>query len=113
MPCPIQPSRPFLSFTGAALLISSCTVACGTGTAAREEPVDEVNEWVAPKGPPAGSPVDIHGKLSLDGTQIVDEGGNPIQLKGVSTQWLNYEGSFSSNPDAVVWMRDNWNVTLL
>jgi endoglucanase len=113
MPRLTPSNRPY-SFTGAALLNVLATVACGTGTASREEPIDEtVVEWVAPKRPPEGSPVDVHGKLSLDGTQIVDQGGNPIQLKGVSTQWLNFEGSFSSNAEAVVWMRDNWDITLL
>lgn len=40
---------------------------------------------------PAGSPVAINGKLSVNGTQLVNECGNPVQLRGMSShgpQWF-------------------------
>jgi endoglucanase len=79
---------------------------------AEEEEENEAEDWEAPDAPPTGSPVALHGRLRVEGTQIVNEAGEPVQLKGISTQWLNYEGSFSQNKDAVVWMRDHWNIQL-
>jgi hypothetical protein len=40
---------------------------------------------------PAGSPVAINGKLKVMGTQMVNECGKPVQLRGMSThgpQWF-------------------------
>ena len=37
------------------------------------------------------NPVAAHGKLAVVGTQLQDESGQPVQLKGVSSQWLNFE----------------------
>jgi|GEM_PF-2857105 len=39
------------------------------------------------------TPLTRHGQLSIDGTKFVDERGAITQLKGVSTQWLNWEQS--------------------
>jgi aryl-phospho-beta-D-glucosidase BglC (GH1 family) len=44
-----------------------------------------------PTGYPAGSPVAINGKLRISGSQMVNECGNPVQLRGMSThgpQWF-------------------------
>lgn len=35
----------------------------------------------------AGSPVETHGHLKVEGTALADEHGNPVQLKGVSMGW--------------------------
>src|SRR5690606_38875582 len=40
---------------------------------------------------PKGSPVDKHGALRVSGTKRVDESGKSVQLKGVSSMWLNWE----------------------
>ena len=37
----------------------------------------------------AMNPVAMHGQLEVVGTQLEDQSGNPVQLKGVSSQWLN------------------------
>ena len=37
---------------------------------------------------PVGSPVYLNGKLSVQGTQMVNECGNPVQLKGMSSHGL-------------------------
>jgi endoglucanase len=101
-----------------ACFVSSCLacsvlVACGSGSISREQPVDEEQVWEPPSKVPAGSPVARHGQLRLEGTQITDENGKPYQLRGVSTQWLNFDSAFSGNPDNLAWMRDNWNVSLI
>jgi aryl-phospho-beta-D-glucosidase BglC (GH1 family) len=44
---------------------------------------------------------------------LVGEDGVPVQLKGVSTMWLNWEPRYSVNRDGLRWMRDNWNVSVV
>jgi len=65
-------------------------------------------------GAPAGSPVASHGQLQVVGTQLQDQGGNPIQLKGVSSMWLNWETKpFAESKNALQYMRDNWKLSLI
>lgn len=65
-------------------------------------------------GPPSTSPVATHGQLTLDGQQIVDEDGKAVQLKGVSSMWLNWEPTgYAESLAGLKWMRDNWNVSLI
>jgi aryl-phospho-beta-D-glucosidase BglC (GH1 family) len=60
------------------------------------------------------TPVQTHGNLSVVGTQLVDEHGNPVRLKGVSSQWLNYESDgYATNLSALIWMRDNWKLSVI
>jgi endoglucanase len=48
----------------------------------------------------------------VDGA-LVDQNGEPVQLKGVSSMWLNYETvSYAENKKSLEWMRDNWNLSL-
>ena len=62
----------------------------------------------------AGTPVQLHGNLSVSGTQLVDQSGNPVRLKGVSSQWLNYESDgYATNLTALEWMRDNWKLSVI
>jgi len=62
----------------------------------------------------ATTPVQVHGNLSVSGTGLVDEHGNPVRLKGVSSQWLNYEtDGYATNLDALKWMRDNWKLSVI
>jgi endoglucanase len=49
----------------------------------------------------------------VNGTHLVDEKGANVQLKGVSSQWLNLEkDGYALSLDALVWMRDNWKLTV-
>ncbi len=65
-------------------------------------------------GAPAGSPVANHGQLQVVGTQLQDQGGNPLQLKGVSSMWLNWESkAFAESKTALQYMRDNWKLSLI
>jgi aryl-phospho-beta-D-glucosidase BglC (GH1 family) len=61
-----------------------------------------------------GPPVQVHGNLKVVGTKLVDQNGTPVQLKGVSSQWLNYEtDGYATNLDALIWMRDNWKLSVI
>ncbi len=63
--------------------------------------------------PPAGSPVATHGQLSVQGTHIVDEHGDVVQLKGVSSMWLNWDAvGYAEDREGMQWMRDEWGMTV-
>jgi endoglucanase len=63
---------------------------------------------------PAGSPVAWHGQLQVDGTQLKDQHGNLVQLKGVSSMWLNWESQpFVESRSALEFMRDSWKLSVI
>jgi endoglucanase len=60
------------------------------------------------------NPVATHGQLKVVGTQLQDQSGRPIQLKGVSSQWLNYESTtFPESKPALQYARDNWKLSVI
>ena len=60
------------------------------------------------------TPVGIHGQLAIEGGRMVDEHGNLVQLKGPSSQWLNWESApYAESKQGLMWMRDNWNAKLI
>lgn len=68
----------------------------------------------SPGTPPAGSPVAEHGALRVSGTHLVDEHGNSVQLKGVSSMWLNWEeDGYAEDKAGLHYMRDNWNLSVI
>jgi aryl-phospho-beta-D-glucosidase BglC (GH1 family) len=63
---------------------------------------------------PARSFVEEHGHLKVVGTQLQDEAGEPVQLKGVSSMWLNWEDDgYAEDLTALRWMRNNWNLRVI
>lgn len=88
----------------------------GTTGSPGEESGQNVPPVSTPPPPPAAdpsTPVGQHGALRVEGTQLVDESGAPVQLKGVSTMWLNWEDRYSTNRAGLQWMRDNWGITVV
>jgi endoglucanase len=85
------------------------TLACSSN------PKDET--WQIPPDAgtaPENSPVVIHGQLKVVGTQLQDQAGAPIQLKGVSSMWLNWESQpFAESKPALAYMRDNWKLSVI
>jgi hypothetical protein len=61
---------------------------------------------------PANSPVAVHGQLSVRGNQIVDQTGAPVTLRGMSLFWSQWMPQYY-NEDAIRWLRDDWNVTVV
>ena len=62
----------------------------------------------------APTPVELHGHLKVEGGQLKDESGDPVQLKGVSSMWLNWEDDgFAENATALRWMRNNWKLSVI
>jgi endoglucanase len=53
-----------------------------------------------------------HGKLQVVGTQLQDEHGKPMVLRGMSYGWHNFWPQFY-NAGTVNWLRRDWNCTVL
>lgn len=111
-------SRSWLRRDAVGVWLAALALACGSGDAPRLDPVQDVpplltDDWSPPPGPPAGSPVATHGQLRVEGTQLLDESGAPVQLRGVSSMWLNYDiGGFGVNKEGLRFMRDHWGITV-
>eukprot|EP00927_Polykrikos_kofoidii_P027055 TRINITY_DN23948_c0_g1_i1.p1 TRINITY_DN23948_c0_g1~~TRINITY_DN23948_c0_g1_i1.p1 ORF type:complete len:1396 (+),score=196.49 TRINITY_DN23948_c0_g1_i1:73-4260(+) len=58
------------------------------------------------------TPVARHGWLRIEGTQIIDEYGQPAVLHGVSLFWSQWEPRYW-NYQTVRWLRDDWNASLV
>lgn len=88
--------------------------ACDVGSSSpKADPVvvgETDDSWVR-TGP---TPVEAHGQLAVVGAQLVDEHGDAVQLKGVSSMWLNWENDgYAEDAEALVWMRDRWNISVI
>jgi endoglucanase len=60
------------------------------------------------------TPVELHGQLHVTGTELRDASDKRIQLRGVSSMWLNWEDDgYAENLEGLKWMRNNWNVNLI
>ncbi|MEE1261101.1 MAG: cellulase family glycosylhydrolase [Paludibacteraceae bacterium] len=60
---------------------------------------------------PANSPVALNGKLKVSGTQLVNECGNPIQLRGMSTHGPQWFRNCYSEESLDVLVKD-WGITI-
>src|SRR6185312_448546 len=59
-----------------------------------------------------GQPVKIHGQLHVDKTQLKDEHGNDVALRGMSFGWHNFWPRFY-NEGAVKWLYNDWKATVV
>lgn len=59
-----------------------------------------------------GTPLEKYGALAVDGTQLVDCDGNPVQLRGVSTAGLSWFPQFA-NKDAFATMQEDWDINMV
>ena len=60
------------------------------------------------------TPVSIHGALHVSGTELRDASDKAVQLKGVSSMWLNWEtDGYAENLDGLKWLRNNWKLSLI
>src|SRR5690606_40194832 len=63
--------------------------------------------------PGSDTPVGRHGALSVEGRQLVDEHGEAVQLKGISSMWLNWDPvGYAVSRDGMRFMRDEWNISV-
>ncbi len=60
------------------------------------------------------TPVEVHGQLHVTGTQLLDASNAPVQLRGVSSMWLNWENTgYAESLPALQWMRNNWHLSVI
>lgn len=63
-------------------------------------------------GMKAVTPVKQWGQLQVKGTQLCDQQGNPVVLRGVSLGWHNLWPRFY-NKEAVKWLANDWHATVI
>ncbi|RAN93318.1 cellulase family glycosylhydrolase [Micromonospora noduli] len=93
----------------------NCTVN-GTSCAGGPPPTTPPPTTPPPTTPPptTGTPVERHGQLRVCGTTMCDKSGARVQLRGISSMWLNWETApYAENLSALTWMRDNWNLQVI
>lgn len=61
----------------------------------------------------AQTPVELNGKLRVDGSKIVGEHGNPVQLMGMSMYWTIWGPQKYYTEETVDWLVEDWNVDLI
>lgn len=84
-------------FTLAALLLA----ACGTGSKDSRLAIDKNGKTV----------VERYGHLKVIGTNLSNEAGEPVQLRGMSSNGLQWAGKYA-NKEVITWLRDDWNSQL-
>lgn len=58
--------------------------------------------------------VDAHQELRVEGARVLDSCGRPVQLRGMSYFWHQWENSAAYwNDKSVQWLVDDWKVTLV
>ena len=91
------------------LLFSSITLACdeSPGSNAADVEQEPIASWTT-------NPVAELGQLSVVGNRLRSAAGEVVQLKGVSSMWLNWENDgYAESRAALTWMRDNWRVSVI
>jgi len=61
---------------------------------------------------PGSSPVKKYGQLQVVGTQLCDQNGNPVSLRGVSLGWHNLWPRLY-NKKCVSWLIDDWKASVV
>ncbi len=104
------------------LLLALATQGCDAGSESSIEtpPVvdpttlemgDDRDLGVADLGP---TPVALHGALHVTGSELRDASDKKVQLKGVSSMWLNWEtDGYAESLDGLKWLRNNWKLSVI
>lgn len=56
--------------------------------------------------------VSLHGQLHIEGTKILDQNNNEVQLRGMSFFWSQWIGEFYT-PQTVRWLKEDWQCTIV
>ena len=100
--------------------LPSATITTETTEATTEstEETTETTESTAPSHGPNSTaqvtvkPVEVHGQLSVKGTDIVDQNGEVVQLRGMSSYFLNASGFFW-NTETIKTLAEDWGCDIL
>ncbi|MBF0441431.1 MAG: glycoside hydrolase family 5 protein [Oligoflexales bacterium] len=58
------------------------------------------------------TPIEKNGRLKVAGPDLVNQNGQAVQLKGISSHGLQWYGSFI-NYDSIKWLRDDWGISVI
>jgi hypothetical protein len=102
----------------ATLLFGLFSSGCDAGQSTADalgDPYDEgSDDDVGAEDGSGPTPVDRNGRLQVVGSELRNESGDAVQLKGVSSMWLNWEDDgYAEDATALRWMRNNWNLTVI
>lgn len=96
------------------LLAAGCDAGTSRPQADRGDPSAEGSNEDLGADDLGPTPVEVNGHLKVVGSQLQNEAGEPIQLKGVSSMWLNWEDDgYAENLTALRWMRNNWKLSVI
>lgn len=96
-----------------ALLCTLLLAGCAAQEASTEEPVTEPEPATVEKVESDGIAAPSNsGKLKVDGTQLVSEDGEPVQLKGVSTHGLAWFPQYV-NEEFFKELREDWGANVV
>ena len=56
-------------------------------------------------------PVRDNGQLKVDGNNLINQYGKQVQLRGISSFWLNWIGEFS-NPSSIKTLKEEWGINI-
>lgn len=76
------------------------------------EPFDTVSDHSTADGGPSGSVVARNGQLRTVNGRVVNQLGQPFQLRGVSSHGLQWYGH-AMNREAIKWLRDEWKASVV
>jgi len=92
--------------------VVACLTACDPGSS--RAPLAPLDLGAAGAGGETNAPVATHGQLRVEAGVLVDSAGQPVQLKGASSMWLNWETSgYAEDLDALLWLRDRWRLKVI
>ncbi|MFP4164842.1 MAG: glycoside hydrolase family 5 protein [Chitinispirillaceae bacterium] len=60
----------------------------------------------------AKTPVEQHGRLRVEGNKILNQHGEPVQLRGMSLFWSQWQGQFYKK-STVRWLVNDWKITVI
>ena len=58
------------------------------------------------------SAVSVHGSLQVSGNKLLDQHGEPVQLRGMSLFWSQWMGQFYT-PEVVRWLKQDWHCNVV
>jgi endoglucanase len=110
-----------LAFACALGLFAFSALGCDAGSSSPEAPppldpvlLDMGSDSDVGNGDVGPTPVALHGALHVSGSELRDASNNRVQLKGVSSMWLNWEDTgYAESLPALKWMRNNWNLSVI
>ncbi len=112
-------SRMLSLMLAAVMVIGLCLIPERKSLAASEIPCNYTLTGDTSNYSTSVTPYQMHGKLSVSGTNLVDASGTPVQLRGVSLHGIQHTNGINTafkdyvNTESFQILRDEWGVNLI